>query len=442
MSIIRFDHVSKRFTLNRQRSRSFQELFLNFVHLRHRPPKETYWALDDVSFEVNKGEMVGIVGPNGAGKSSILKLIARIIEPTSGQVEIDGTVGALLELGAGFHPDLSGRENIYLNGSILGFSRQQMDRIYSEIVEFSEMGRFIDMPVKHYSSGMYMRLGFSIAIHLQPDVLLVDEVLAVGDKGFQLRCLDKINQMRRAGVSILLVTHDLDSVREMCDRAIWLDEGKIAASGSVEQVLEDYMVRVYARAERSLLETESSDLKRDLPVAGAPAADGVALPMSQHARRWGSGIGQIARVQMLDGEGNERRVFTTGERLVVRMHFDAPQRIVKPQFGLALHHANGFHINGPNTVFAGLDIEAIEGQGYIDYRVDRLPLLEGTYLLSTTLYDQEGRHAYDHHHQVYTFRVRPNKAIREEYGSILIPSSWQVGPTGIFLAGETRDGGS
>ncbi len=442
MSIIRFDHVSKRFTLNRQRSRSFQELFLNAVHFKGRSPKETYWALDDVSFEVDKGEMVGIVGPNGAGKSSILKLIARIIEPTSGQVEINGTVGALLELGAGFHPDLSGRENIYLNGSILGFSRQQMGRIYHDIVDFSEMGRFIDMPVKHYSSGMYMRLGFSIAIHLEPDVLLVDEVLAVGDKGFQLRCLDKINQMRRAGVSILLVTHDLESVQEMCDRAIWLDEGRIAASGSVEQVLEDYMVKVYAQAEKSLLAAESFDLTRELPPAEANAEEIAALPASKHAKRWGSGIGQIVRVQMLDGEGTERRVFTTGESLVVRMHFQAQRAIEKPQFGLALHHANGFHINGPNTVFAGLDIEAIEGQGYIDYQIERLPLLEGTYLLSTTLYDQEGHHAYDHHHQVYTFRVRPNKAIREEYGSILIPSSWEPGPTGVFLAGETRDGGS
>jgi lipopolysaccharide transport system ATP-binding protein len=441
VSIIRFDHVSKQFTLNRQRSRSFQELFLNAIHFKGRSPKETYWALDDVSFEVNKGEMVGIVGPNGAGKSTILKLIAHIIEPTSGKVEINGTVGALLELGAGFHPDLSGRENIYLNGSILGFSRQQMDRIYHEIVDFSEMGRFIDMPVKHYSSGMFMRLGFSIAIHLEPDMLLVDEVLAVGDKGFQLRCLDKINQMRRAGVSILLVTHNLDQVQEMCDRAIWLSEGRIQASGSVEQVLEEYMIKVYAQAERSLLAAESAEPKLELPVTGVSADETATLPISQNATRWGSGIGQIVRVQMLDGEGNERRVFTTGESLIVRMNFKAQRRIEKPQFGIALHHANGFHINGPNTVFAGLDIEAIEGQGYIDYRIQSLPLLEGTYLLSTTLYNQEGSQAYDHHHQVYTFRVRPNKAIREEYGSILIPSSWEPGPTGVFLAGETQDAG-
>jgi ABC-type polysaccharide/polyol phosphate transport system ATPase subunit len=253
MTVIRFDHVTKQFTLHKERSRSFQELFVGLVHLRRGRTKERYLALRDVSFEVQAGEMLGIIGPNGAGKSTILKLISRIIEPTAGEIEIDGRVGALLELGSGFHPDLTGRENVYLNGSILGFSHKKMDRILDDIVDFSEMSPFIDVPVKHYSSGMYMRLGFSIAIHVEPNILLVDEVLAVGDQAFQHRCLDRINKMRRQGITIILVTHSLDTVRDMCDRAIWLDDGEILAKGDVGRVLELYADQVRAADEQALL---------------------------------------------------------------------------------------------------------------------------------------------------------------------------------------------
>jgi lipopolysaccharide transport system ATP-binding protein len=435
VSKVRFEHVAKKFILDQQRSRSLQETFTGLIKRKGRRAKEPYWALRDVSFEVGAGEMVGIIGPNGAGKSTILKLVARIIEPTSGRIDIDGSIGALLELGAGFHPDLSGRENIYLNGSILGFDRNEMDRIFDDIIDFSEMGRFIDVPVKHYSSGMHMRLGFSIAIHLRPDVLLVDEVLAVGDKSFQLRCLDRIHEMRRQGVSIVLVTHDMDSVREMCDRGLWLDDGLIKAEGPVEHVLDEYMSQVYADAEQTLLAAEATERAKDLAAETETNTDsGPPLAATKHSRRWGSRIAEITRVQMLDEEGQEHRVFESGKPFTVRMHFSTKKRIDEPQFGIALHHTNGFHINGPNTVFAGLEIEAIEGEGYIDYRVEQLPLLEGTYLLSTTLYNHEGNHAYDHHHQVYTFRVRPNKEIKEEYGSFLIPSRWEPGPSG-FITG-------
>lgn len=440
MSTVRFHNVSKKFTLHRERSRSLQELFLNTVQRRRRSVKEDYWALHGVSFEIKAGEMVGIIGPNGAGKSTILKLIARIIEPTSGDIEINGSVGALLELGAGFHPDLTGRENIYLNGSILGFNRTKMDSIYDDILAFSRMGRFIDVPVKHYSSGMYMRLGFSIAIHLQPDILLVDEVLAVGDKAFQLRCLDKINEIRRQGVSIILVTHDLDSVRDMCDRAIWLDEGQIRTEGPVEPVLDQYMTQVFIDSEQTLLAAESTRLEGQLAdTSCSDTEDAQVRAQGRPAWRWGSREAEIVRVRLLDEQGQERRVFMTGETMIVRMHFAACQRIEKPQFGLAFHHANGFHISGPNTVFSGVDIKAIEGEGYIDYAIDGLPLLAGTYLLSVALYDYEGVHAYDHHHQAFTFRVRPNKAIREEFGTLLIPAEWRLGPAGFVDSGNEPD---
>jgi len=463
MAAITFDRVSKQFTLHHERARSFQELFLKLPRPRRngrRSPsgdlpatpgrvastkvKEQFWALRSVSFEIASGDMVGIVGPNGAGKSTVLKLATRIIEPSAGKIAVNGRVSALLELGAGFHPDLTGRENVYLNGSILGFSRAEMDCIFDDIVDFSEMDRFIDVPVKHYSSGMYMRLAFAIAINVRPDILLVDEVLAVGDQAFQARCLDRISEMKRRGVTIVLVTHDLDAVRSLCDRAIWLDEGKIQAEGAVELVVEQYLNQVHLEDEQVLLQAEVARSEEGPRTAQAateemqrcefdtsPKGDLRENEFRPEAWRWGSREGEITNVQLLDAQGQERRSFRTGDTFVVRIHYVAHQRIDKPQFGLALFHAGGFHINGPNTIFSGVEIDAIEGQGYIDYVIVSLPLLEGTYLVSVSLYDYAGAHAYDYHHQAYTFRVHPNPNVLERYGSLLIPSSWRLGSTGF-----------
>ncbi|MGD9101536.1 MAG: ABC transporter ATP-binding protein, partial [Anaerolineae bacterium] len=251
--IIEFDHVSKQFRL-RDGSRSFQELFLNALRMRRSPPAETLWSLRDVSFSVQPGEMVGIIGANGAGKSTALKLVSRIIVPTQGQVKIRGKVTGLLELGAGFHPDLSGRENIYLNGAMLGMKREQIDRRLDAIVAFAELEQFINMPVKHYSSGMYMRLGFAIAVHSDTDALLVDEVLAVGDQAFRSKCFERITDIRRKGTAILLVSHDAGVVRRMCDRALWLDKGRVRSMGTADDVIMDYMSQVWQERDRQLAE--------------------------------------------------------------------------------------------------------------------------------------------------------------------------------------------
>jgi lipopolysaccharide transport system ATP-binding protein len=428
MSAIRFDHVSKEFTLHHERPRSFQELFLSLIHSERTPKKEKYGALRDVSFEVKPGEMVGIIGPNGAGKSTILKLITRIIEPTSGQIQVDGRVGALLELGAGFHPDLTGRENVYLNGSILGFGRVEMDRLFDDIVSFSEMGRFIDVPVKHYSSGMFMRLGFSVAINLRPDILLVDEVLSVGDQAFQLRCLDKINAMKRQGVTIILVTHSHRQVSEMCSRAIWLDEGRIRAEGPVEHVLDEYMLQVANLDQQMLHNAEALNRTEFAPTASrrAPGKDRNAEERKVDWR-WGTREVEVVAVQILDEKDCEQRSFQTGDTLTVRIHYAAHTPIREPRFGLALYHSSGFHISGPNNVFAGYAIGELAGSGYVDYTVESLPLLPGTYLISAAIYDHEGTHAYDHMHQRFTFRVRPG-GVHEQFGSVYIPASWRWTP--------------
>ncbi|MBN1487947.1 MAG: ABC transporter ATP-binding protein, partial [Anaerolineae bacterium] len=219
---VEFDHVSKRFILEKSRSQSFQEVMVNLFK-RERRESQAFWALNDVTFSLEKGKTVGFIGANGAGKSTALKMISSIIEPTSGEVRSYGRVGALLELGAGFHPDLTGRENIFLNGAILGLSRDEIRGKVDDIISFAELERFIDVPVKHYSSGMYVRLGFSVAIHTKPEILLVDEVLSVGDANFQHKCMEQIAQLRNSGVTIVLVSHSLETIQSFCEHVIWFD---------------------------------------------------------------------------------------------------------------------------------------------------------------------------------------------------------------------------
>ena len=285
-AVIEFDHVSKRFRLHRDRPRSFQELFLNTLRMRGGSKVETIWSLRDVSFSVQPGEIVGLVGPNGAGKSTALKLISRIIAPTHGRVLVQGKVTGLLELGAGFHPDLTGRENVYLNGAMLGMKRKQVDQRLEAIVAFAELEQFIDVPVKHYSSGMYMRLGFATAVYADVDVLLVDEVLAVGDQAFQSKCYQRINELRCAGTTILFVSHDAATVRRMCDRAVFLDKGQVRSIGAADDVIADYMDYVWQ--ERNLQDVQAQECTE---------------------QRWGSGEVVIEDVVFLAQDGNEQRVF-------------------------------------------------------------------------------------------------------------------------------------
>lgn len=277
---IQFEHVSKKFVLRRQQSRSLQDLVINLLRRSENDREEVFWALHDVSLEITPGEMVGLIGPNGAGKSTALKLISRIIDPTSGRIQMNGRVGALLELGTGFHPDLTGRENIYLNGAILGLNRAQIRSNLVEIISFAELERFIDVPVRHYSSGMYVRLGFSVAVHTCLDILLVDEVLAVGDTAFQRKRIGRIGLLRRGGVTILFVSHDQGSIRRLCQRVIWLDKGKIIADGTPETLVRQYAWRY----------SEDS---------------AVAVQASQ-SQRWGCGDVRIEEARLLDAEGNPR----------------------------------------------------------------------------------------------------------------------------------------
>jgi ABC-type polysaccharide/polyol phosphate transport system ATPase subunit len=369
--------------------------------------RETLVALDDVSFDLDHGTTLGLVGPNGTGKSTVLKLAARILEPNAGRVMVDGRVAALLELGAGFHPDLTGRENLYLNGSLMGLSRREIGQRFQSIVDFAELERFVDMPVKHYSSGMYMRLAFSAAIHVDPDILLVDEVLAVGDQAFQNKCRERIAALRKAGLTIVLVSHDSTAIRELCDQALWLEDGVLRAQGAAETVVDAYYASIVTKEEARY----AAENRTDTP------------PPAATAERWGSGEVEITDVEFLGPDGAPRHILLTGEPATVRMHYFAHMPVDQPVFGLAIHRADGIHITGPNTLDAGFEIQRVAGAGSVDYHIERLPLLAGTYELSTACYDHTCSHAYDHQQRRFPFHVRAG-AVRERLGLITLAATW------------------
>ncbi|MGC9349624.1 MAG: ABC transporter ATP-binding protein [Anaerolineae bacterium] len=412
---IEFDHVSKYFELGRTRSHSFQEILVGLFRRRER--KEKFWVLRDVSLELEHGQTIGFIGANGAGKSTALKLISQIIEPNAGEIRTYGRIGALLELGAGFHPDLTGRENIYLNGSILGLDQSFIRSRFDEIVAFSELGNFIDVPVKHYSSGMYVRLGFSVAVHMDPEILLVDEVLAVGDAAFQHKCLDRISEMRREGITIVLVSHDLNSVESLCDRAYWFDEGRIAAQGDATDVVMTYLNAVAEEEDRkaSALQESSQDGQR-------------LKARHEENGRWGSRRVELTDVEFYNRDGDRSWIFFTGEPMEIRLHYQATEEVESPIFGLAIHHQDGTHVCGPNTQFGELEIPAVQGEGLVSYIIPSLELLAGTYFVSAAVVNDLNTEIYDYHDRLYKFRVFRG-ACRERYGMITMRGQWQIDNT-------------
>ena len=357
--------------------------------LRNLRPDSTFLALDGVSLDVEAGRTVGIIGRNGSGKSSLLKLIAGIGKPTSGTVRVSGRVSALIELGAGFHPEISGRENVFINGMMLGLSKAEIARRFDDIVSFAELGEFIDEPVKTYSSGMYMRLGFAVAINVDPDVLLVDEVLAVGDEAFTHKCLEKFAEFRRRGKTIVLVTHTLDLVTRLCDQAVWLDGGKLRASGDPKRVVDAYLLEVASGENRASAET--------VPEASA-------APDSNGAGRWGSREAEIEQVELLRGDGQPAHVFESGQPMRIRVRLRAQRPLHDFVFGIGIFTADGVCCFGTNTDIEGNVPRELSGRGEFVVDVDRLDLVAGAYKLDVAVHRQDGV-PYDYHRLLYSFRV-------------------------------------
>ncbi len=407
MTIIEFANVSKRFILHLNRPRSFRDrltgIFSSNTH------GEEFWALRDVSFKIEKGQSLGLIGHNGAGKSTALKLMTRILEPTSGQVRMRGRVAALLELGSGFHPDLSGRENVFLYGSLMGFSRRDMLARLDEIVDFADIGEFIDTEIKHYSSGMYTRLAFAVATAVDPEILITDEVLAVGDEAFQRKCMERIYSFRQAGKTIIFVSHALEIVRSLCDHAVWLDRGEARCVGTADEVIDSYLQETNRR--------EARERQRHTTAQSWEDAD------AEQSKRWGTREIEIKHIELLGPKGTPQDLYYTGEPLTIRYHYRANIPINDPQFGLAIYHGSGVHVTGPNNRFSGYPIASVHGSGIVDYTIPNLPLLPGMYYLTVAVHDANGLVTFDHHERAYRFTVRSH-SLKTSYGLIELPARW------------------
>jgi ABC-type polysaccharide/polyol phosphate transport system ATPase subunit len=388
-------------------------------------PEETFQALRGVSFTVPKGCTYGVIGRNGSGKSTLLKCVAGITRPTQGDVKVDGRISALIELGAGFHPEISGRENIFINGIMLGLTKREIQRRFDEIVEFAEMQDFIDAPVKTYSSGMYMRLGFAVAVHVDPEVLLVDEVLAVGDQGFTHKCIDKFAEFRRRNKSILLVTHSLDLVEKFCDVAHWLDHGLTKGEGDPKRVVAAYVIDVEDAEENELAKAESTRLvaaakevadAQSTEITSVPSADNEAASVPREESgpkdgfkseegRWGTREVEIANVTISGPNGDAGHVFQSGDMIKVRMDVFAKERTTDFVFGLGLFNADNVCVYGTNTNLEEFQPTEIEGNGIVTFTIDSLDLVDGTYRLDLAVHKADG-YPYDYHRLLYTFRVK------------------------------------
>ena len=391
-SAVTVENVWKYFRLYQEKNQYLKSTLLRGRRARY----DEFWALKDVDFEIPFGSTFGIIGSNGSGKSTLLKCLAGILSPDKGSVSCNGRMAALLELGAGFHPDLSGRENIYLNGAILGMTRSEIDRKLEEIIDFSGLDKFVDTPVKNYSSGMVVRLGFAIATNVDPEILIIDEVLAVGDESFQHRCQEKIETFRQEGRTIILVSHGLIQVAQLCSTVAWLEKGVIQEIGPSYEVIGKYA-------------GQSHD--------AAPKGEG------EIGERWGSHEAEITRAEFVNADGVPIRVLKTGEPISLQIDYTAHMPIKEPVFGIRFTHLHGTTVWGSNTKRMGFQPATLNNSGTITLNIPDLPILAGTYDLTVALSDQHETYEYDHWERRVRFDVVQYNSFDE--GLIQIEANWR-----------------
>jgi ABC-2 type transport system ATP-binding protein len=388
---ITVDGIGKRFRRYKERATSVKARVTRF----RKTKADTFWALRDISLEVEEGQTLGLVGPNGSGKTTLLKIVAGILRPTEGRVVTRGRIAALLALGAGFHPELSGRENVYLNASILGLSRQQTDRIFDDIVGFAELEDFIDSQVKFYSSGMYVRLGFAVAVNVDPAILLVDEVLAVGDEGFQRKCLDKVAAFQEEGRTIVFVTHNADQVLKVCHGAVMLDHGRIREQGDPKEVVREFRLIM---------------AKKDL------------------AYGWDSGTKEIEIVgaELFGVGGHTREWYAPGDELTIQMDLKANAPAVEnPVVSFAVHDQGNRFVYGTNTDWRGVFFPRFEGKHRVQFVLKSLPFVEGRYYVTLGVHSRDSSRVYHLQEQHYSFVVIRGE---ENPGPVFIPVECRAEP--------------
>lgn len=375
--------VSKVFKLYHEQYHTLKE---RMIFLRRAKRFEEFQALKHVTFEVEEGTTFGLIGANGSGKSTMLKLIAGILRPSSGEVRVRGRVGALLEVGAGFHPDLTGRQNVYLNGSIIGFSKKEIDARFDAIVSFAELEAFIDNPVRNYSTGMYIRLGFAVAVHMDPDILLIDEVIAVGDENFQKKCMARMRQFQEEGKTILLVTHAVDAIRDFCSDALLLRNGEVAAAGDPSEVIRGYRNQV----------------------SRTPAGETI-----DHI----SAV-DIVKVSVSDPDGTPRPYFESGDAMAVHVDLSTNSQAPDPVFSVNIFDNAGNHIFGTNTSIRYLEVALSEGPACLRIDFDNLPMREGKFTLVVGVHSRDGKTVYAATDGRLEFEMRSRDA---EPGRLLLP---------------------
>lgn len=394
---LEFNHVWKKFKKG-EKYNSLRDLIpamtkrLFSGNHREELEEKEFWAVRDVSFQLKRGEVLGIIGSNGAGKSTILKLLSGILRPNKGEIKVNGRLSALIEVSAGFHPDLTGRENIYLNGSILGMKKKEIDGKFDQIVAFSELEEFVDTPVKRYSSGMFARLGFSVAAHLDPDILLIDEVLSVGDISFQAKCLRKIRSLKQDDKTIVFISHNMEAVLGLCPRSIFLYKGTIISDGDTDKVITQYRENLRANSTKSM-----SDDQRSGPV-------------------------RIASVSFLDESGNNRLAFETGHRMVIKVTLEAFERISRPVLGIAFYDENGACVFGHNSKVDKHDLGDVHGTYEAEVEYEYIDLQPGNYLVTVAVFDSLALKPYEYKDREYTFMVNGDIG---EIGLIHIPHTWK-----------------
>lgn len=390
---ISIEGLSKKFRLYHEKNQYLKTAILRGGRARY----DDLWAVKDVSFEIPTGSTFGLIGSNGSGKSTLLKCLAGILTPDEGRVTTNGRMSALLELGAGFHPDLSGTENIFLNGAILGMTTKEIKSKFDDIVDFADISAFIDSPVKNYSSGMVVRLGFAIAANVDPEILIIDEVLAVGDEQFQQKCAEKIEQFRRDGRTIVLVSHGLAQVNQLCNKVAWMDKGHLRMLGDAYDVVQEYS----GVSHEAVADTES----------------GI-------GERWGSGEARITSVELLDEVGNPQKTLRTGQQCSIRINYESDIELVNPVFGVRIAQTQGVLIWGSTTRFEGVAIPQIHGTGSVTIDISEVPLLNGSYFLSVAIVDYAQVHAYDYWQD--RIRLEINQGSIRTLGVVNVDHRWVV----------------
>ncbi len=376
---------------SKHRFNTLKSAFIDGTIFRDFKPEEVFMAVNNVSLDIEKGKTVGIIGENGSGKSTLLKIIAGIIRPNRGTVITKGRISALIELGAGFHPEISGRENIFINGIILGLTKKEIKEKYDEIVRFAELEDFIEQPVKTYSSGMFMRLGFSVAINVNPDILLVDEVLAVGDASFVPKCIDKINEFKRSGKTIVFVSHDLETVARITDEAIWMKKGQIVMRGYPRQVVDAYL--------QDISEKEESKHKEEKKEESVPVDN----------KRWGDKSVEIISVKIKDLTGKEKFIYSPEDGMIVELEVKANEEKDDFGFGIGILNGEGHVVYGTNTFLENLMGKKLKkGLHKVVFKISKLNLINGFYFIDVASHSKDGT-PYDYHHLLHKFRVDSNK---------------------------------